>query len=40
MWAIGKICQSIDAKENVFSAMAVWCIYLLEKMMGSLCLEL
>ena len=40
MWAMGKICQSIAAKGNVFSVMAVWCIYMLEKMMGSLCLEL
>ena len=40
MWAIGKICQSIAAKENVFSVMAVWCIYTLEKMRDSLCPEL
>jgi|Cyp1metagenome_2_1107374.scaffolds.fasta_scaffold19927_14 hypothetical protein len=32
--------QSIAAKENVFSGMAVWCIFMLEKMMGSLCPEL
>ena len=37
MWAIGKICHSIDAKENVFSVMAAWYIYMLEKMMGLPC---
>ena len=39
MRAIGKICQSTDAKENIFSVMAVWCIYILEKMMDLACQE-